>query len=382
MEIPISDRYSRYEAGTTKITRWLKTAANSCGDLGKPLAVLCIANDAAATARDLIHLATVIATSTKSRVQIPLEILVVVKVEHWRAYAGTESHVDGEAAKANQRHRKSIKVLKQVISILWQRYEARLPKSHKKKHEKLELGWAAILDNIYEYLDLAAPKAPTITPTDRVGDSVAPGPPTHTSNEKSLSEHLKEADKIFALWNTKDGTLSFETDVPSAQQSMFSGRLLGASGCSPYIRRMTDESKKNKAYTRGDSPRSDLQELVLQKAADSILETQDTHLGAAKQGKSRKLTAVYLLAGFKQILKDDELNFNFDYFGLLRSCSELMTTIALTTCDPAGGRGVLATSRLVNIILWVAASTEKSRPDNGLNIEQKMLHQCSSLLAV
>ncbi|KAK3616710.1 hypothetical protein LTR56_025777 [Elasticomyces elasticus] len=229
MPIPISDRYSRYKAGTTKITRWLKTAANSCGDLGKSLAVLCTADDAEATARDLIHLTTVIATSTKSRVQIPLEILVVVKDGHWRAYAGTDRHVDGETEKANQRHRKFIKVPKQVISILRPKYKARLPKSYKKKHGKLELEKAAILDNIYEYLDLEDPKAPTITPTDRVGDSVASGPPTHTSDEKSLLEHLEEAEKIFALWcffkdyydlcgflgnawqEYKDGTLSFET---------------------------------------------------------------------------------------------------------------------------------------------------------------------------
>ncbi|KAK3620004.1 hypothetical protein LTR22_025761 [Elasticomyces elasticus] len=229
MPIPISDRYSRYKAGTTKITRWLKTAANSCGDLGKSLAVLCIADDAEATARDLIHLTTVIATSTKSRVQIPLEILVVVKDGHWRAYAGTNRHVDGETEKANQRHRKFIKVLQQVISILRPKYKARLPKSYKKKHEKLELEKAAILDNIFEYLDLEDPKAPTITPTDRVGDSVASGPPTHTSDEKSLLEHLEEAEKIFALWcffkdyydlcdflgnawqEYKDGTLSSET---------------------------------------------------------------------------------------------------------------------------------------------------------------------------
>ncbi|KAK3619265.1 hypothetical protein LTR56_024147 [Elasticomyces elasticus] len=186
MPIPNSDRYSRYKAGTTKIRRWLKTAANSRSDFGKSLAVLCIADDAAATARDLIHLATVIATSTKSRAQIPLEILVVVKDGHWRRqacaewYADTDSsHVDGEAEKANQRHRKFIKVLKQYdlcgfLGNAWQEY--------------------------------------------------------------------------------KDGTPSFETDIPSAQQTMFSGRLLGASGYSPYIRHMTDESKKNKAYTRGDSP--------------------------------------------------------------------------------------------------------------------------------
>ncbi|KAK3635432.1 hypothetical protein LTR56_014716 [Elasticomyces elasticus] len=776
MPTPISDRYRRYKAGTTKITGWLKTAAKGCSDIGQSLANLCDADDDAGatrgsmTAQDLVRLATVIATSTQPKVEIPLEILVVVEdvIEGRQAsadwYAGTDHGVDGETEKANQRHRKFIEVLKKVHSVLKEKYVARLPKSYKKKPEKIELDKAAILDNIYEYLDLEDPKAPTTTPSPRrVTRSVPRRATPRQGGEQSLLQDLEEADKVFALWcffkdqydscsflkdawqEYKDGKLSFTTicqvtdtafmlmekantaltaqypdfkdmdgvngflgftmmslgghitvvafqerkvctdieskpalhelfctrasgimhefrealcrpedynsypeearnishpfsvalrvlapelrllavsddsegdmdkhtahvhedmflrhlvrlvkdatlspwlvsacqaymhiydglgvkvphgqmvlhdeaswlsksmtdhmhhmsslqdrqttplinffrghllanvdgdvvqllhkdflteerkvcppdfrmrkllpvtcgsllfmtqqschifgvldcnagfnvlaaaylykaarlagvfdaewedmewllkqhdrlmilvgktsqpleafakhyllalgrnpaatyayrrytrsdttnpafqyaDIPTPQQVKENARILGASGCSPYIRHMAEESEKNKAYTSGDSPWNGLQELVLHKVANDILQREPAGVAAAKQGKvnSNKMTAVQLLVAFKQMLKDDEPNFRFDYFGFLRSCSDLMTVV-LTTCDPAGDHGVQAAFRFVNLVLWEAASTEKK--GNALNLQQTMLFRCGGLLA-
>ncbi|KAK4927575.1 hypothetical protein LTR49_005716 [Elasticomyces elasticus] len=754
MPTPISDRYRRYKAGTTKITGWLKTAAKGCSDIGQSLANLCVADDDASairgsmTTQDLVRLATVIATSTQPKVEIPLEILVVVE-----DVCRTDHGVDGKTEKANQRHRKFIEVLKKVHSVLKEKCVARLPKSYKKKPEKIELDKAAILENIYEYLDLEDPKAPTTTASPpRVVRSVPRRAVPRQGGEQSLLQDLEEADKVFALWcffkdqydscsflkdawqEYKDGKLSFTTicqvtdtaftlmekantsltaqypdfkdmdgvntflgftmmslgghitvvafqkrkactdtnskpalhelfctrasgimhefrealccpenynsypeearnishpfsvalralapelrllalsdgsdgsmekhtahvhedmflrhlvrlfknatlspwlvtacqaymniydvlgvkvphgqkvlhdeaswlsksmtdhmdhkaslhdrqttplinffrgnllanvdedvvqylteerkacppdfriqkllpvtcgsllfitrqgchlsgvldcntdfiilaaayvykaarlagvldvewedmewllrqhdrlmiptgnttqpleafakhyllalgrkpsttytyrrytrsdttnsafqyaDVPSSQP-----RLLGASGCSPYIRHMNEESKKNKAYLTGELPWSGLQELVLHKVANDILEKQPAGIAAAKQGKvnPNKLTAVQLLAAFKQMLKDDERNFRFDYFGFLRSCSDLMTTV-LTTCDPAGNHGLQSAPQFVNIILWEAASTEKK--GNALGLQQTILFRCGGLL--
>ncbi|KAK5738241.1 hypothetical protein LTR17_006118 [Elasticomyces elasticus] len=783
MPTPISGRYHRYKAGTTKITRWLKSAAKRCNDIGHALATLCIADDATDAARgsittqDLVRLATVIATSTQPKVDIPLEILVVIEdvIEGRQAsaewYAGTEHGVDGETEKANRRHRQFIEVLKEVLSILKEKYVARLPKSYKRKPEKLELDKAVIRDNIYEYLDLEDPISSLATPSPRPGGGLEPPSAAQLhEGDHNLSKDLEQADKAFALWcffkdqydscnlikdtwqEYKDSKLSFATvsqltetafllmeraqtsliaqypefrdmdgvndflgftvtllggqitvlafpekkvsadagskpalhelfctqaacimhdirdalcyptryndvpeeahnvshrfavalralapeirllaasdnhkgpgktkkhtahvyedlflhymvvlyksailspllvtacqaymhiydvldmqvtygqyllhdeasrlcktmadhlkhmaplrdwplslhtipatercreyllsqvdgdtpqllhrtfpsgereacppdfrlqkllpvtcgtlisttlqsnhlfgvydcntgftvlaaaylykaarecgaliaewkdmdwvlgqhnslvlpagnssqpltalarhylialgkkatstwtlrwytrsntttpafqyaDTPPYQQTITCGRLLGESGCSPYVQHMLEETDKNNAL-RAESSWNHLQELVLHKIANSILEKQPAAAGAAKQckGNFNKLTAVELLAGFKQMLKDDESNFHFDYFGFLRSCSDLMSTV-LTTCDPAGDRGLLAASRLVNVVLWEAASTEKPRPGHSLDIQQTMLHDCGSLLA-
>ncbi|KAK5697813.1 hypothetical protein LTR17_023792 [Elasticomyces elasticus] len=210
MPTPISHRYYRYKAGTTKITRWLKTAARRCSDIEHSLATLCIADDAAATSargsmttQDLVRLATVVATSTPPKVEIPLDILVVIEdvIEGRQAgaewYAGTDHGDDGETEQANRRH--------------W------LPKSYKKRPEKLELDKAAVLDNMDEYLELEDPKAPTKTASPRrVARSVPLRAAPRQGDEQSLLQDLEQTDKVFALWCIfKDhlGSCNFHKDA-------------------------------------------------------------------------------------------------------------------------------------------------------------------------
>ncbi|KAK3649547.1 hypothetical protein LTR22_012904 [Elasticomyces elasticus] len=165
-------------------------------------------------------------------------------------------------------------------------------------------------------------------------------------------------------------------EIPQFDHNFKHGRILGSSSFSPYLHHMNQEVAKNPAYTRGASPWNGLQELVLHKIAYGLLEEQQSGSGAGKLGN--KSTAVQLLTGFKQMLKTDELNFNFDYFGFLRSCSRIMATV-MSVCDPGGVRGVTAASRLVNIILWEGAATEK--PKSTLTLRGTMLSRCGSLLA-
>ncbi|KAK5715909.1 hypothetical protein LTR15_009734 [Elasticomyces elasticus] len=160
-------------------------------------------------------------------------------------------------------------------------------------------------------------------------------------------------------------------EIPQFDHTFKYGRILGSSSFSPYLHHMNQEADKNPAYTRGASP-----SLVLHKIAYGLLEAQRIGPGAGKLGN--KLTAVQLLTGYKQMLKIDELNFNFDYFGFLRSCSRIMATV-MSVCDPGGVRGVTAASRPVNIILWEGAATEK--PKSMLTLRETMLSRCGSLLA-
>ena len=182
-------------------------------------------------------------------------------------------------------------------------------------------------------------------------------------------------------WYTRPGTTTraFQyADVPPFKQMMTHGRLMGAANSSPYVQFMSEEAGKNQAYQRGDTPWNGLQELVLNKIAIATMKKQQPVGGASAFNLNQKLTAVQLLAGFKQMLKDDKLNFNFDYFDFLRSCSNFMGTV-LSSCDPDGKRGVFAASRVVNLILWEAASTEK--PKSTLILQQTMLFRCGDLLA-
>lgn len=96
------------------------------------------------------------------------------------------------------------------------------------------------------------------------------------------------------------------------------------------------------------------------------------------QQRSWKLTAVQLLDAFKEMLKTDELNFNFDYCNLLRSCSDLMKKV-LAQFGAASSHDTLAAYRFVNVVLWEAAATEKQTAIAPI-LEETMLHQSASLL--
>ncbi|KAK5675660.1 hypothetical protein LTS10_011760 [Elasticomyces elasticus] len=164
-------------------------------------------------------------------------------------------------------------------------------------------------------------------------------------------------------------------EMPTSNRIVKDGRILGAGSCSPYLNHLFDEAKNNTAYTRGATPWSSLQELVLHKVANAIMRKQRPQIDAQP---SNKLTATQLLTGFKQMLRDDEVNFNFDYFGFLRDCCELMDRI-VTACDPTGPSGAMAALRLVNVILWQGAATEKY--NSGVVLLRTMLSRCGTLLA-
>ncbi|KAK4892873.1 hypothetical protein LTR49_028553 [Elasticomyces elasticus] len=90
-----------------------------------------------------------------------------------------------------------IEVLKEDHSILKEKYVARLPKSYKKRPEKLELDKAAVLDNMDEYLELEDPKAPTKTASPpRVARSVPRRAAPRQGGEQSLLQDLEQTDKV------------------------------------------------------------------------------------------------------------------------------------------------------------------------------------------
>ena len=213
MATPISDRYRRYKVGTSKVTGWLKSAAKRCAGVGEALANLCIADDDASSSeklstKDLIELANTIATSSQPKVEIPLEILVITEdvITGRRAcaewYAGTENQaINEETHDSNQRHRKFIEVLEQVLHVLKEKYEQRLPKSFKKKPEKLDQLKAELFDNIYQYLELEQPTAVADDLEQSTGGNTTPAPSSrHAKPKQSLAADIEEADKTFALW--------------------------------------------------------------------------------------------------------------------------------------------------------------------------------------
>ncbi|KAK3635249.1 hypothetical protein LTR56_014858 [Elasticomyces elasticus] len=211
MATPISDRYRRYKAGTTKITDWLKKAAKGCVGIEKPMADSCIADDANQrdmTTQDLIKLAKAIASSTHPEVDIPLEILVVIEdviggrqaSAEW--YAGAGGGSDDATKQANHRHRNFIDVLKQILNVLNSKYEDRLPRWEKKRPQKLKQEKAKIVENIYQYLDIEEPAIDS-SPISQDGllDNAPPQQtqPVHHA-PGSLAKDIEETDKIFALW--------------------------------------------------------------------------------------------------------------------------------------------------------------------------------------
>ncbi|KAK4900532.1 hypothetical protein LTR27_002248 [Elasticomyces elasticus] len=208
MATPISDRYRRYKAGTTKITRWLKKASKGCVGIEKSIADLCITDDAGLTTQGLIKLAEAIASSTHPEVEIPLEILVVIEdvvggrqaSAEW--YAGTGDGSDEATKQANHRHRNFIEVLKQILNVLNSKYEDRLPRWEKKKPQKLKQEKAKIVENIYQYLDIEEPAIDSSpTSQDDLLDN-APSQQTQPVHHApgSLAKDIVETDKIFALW--------------------------------------------------------------------------------------------------------------------------------------------------------------------------------------
>ncbi|KAK5687993.1 hypothetical protein LTR17_026582, partial [Elasticomyces elasticus] len=198
MATPISDRYRRYKAGTTKITDWLKKAAKGCVGVEKSPDL---------TTQGLIKLANAIASSTQPEVEIPLEILVVIEdviggrqaSAEW--YAGAGGGSDDATKQANHRHRNFIEVLKRILNVLNSKYEDRLPTWEKKKPQKLKQEKAKIVENIYQYLDIEEPIDSSSNPQDGLpkdGPPQQPQPPRHAPG--SLAKDNEETDKIFALW--------------------------------------------------------------------------------------------------------------------------------------------------------------------------------------
>jgi len=80
-----------------------------------------------------------------------------------------------------------------------------------------------------------------------------------------------------------------------------------------------------------------------------------------------------LMSAFKDMLQEDELNFNFDYCHFLRSCSELLDKVS-SKFDIDCATDASTAYRSVNIILWEAAATEKQIP-LAPKMENTMLYQ-------
>ncbi|KAK5715910.1 hypothetical protein LTR15_009735 [Elasticomyces elasticus] len=220
MATPISDRYRRYKAGTTKITDWLKKAAKGCVGTEKSTADLCIADDADLTTQGLIKLAEALTVHwltlapALSRL-LPQRALKLISRSRSSSfedviggrqasaewYAGTGGGSDDATKQANHRHRNFIEVLKQILNVLNSKYEDRLPRWEKKKPQKLKQEKAKIVENIYQYLDIEEPVDSSPDPQDGLLKDGLPQQPQPTRHAPgSLAKDIEETDKIFALW--------------------------------------------------------------------------------------------------------------------------------------------------------------------------------------
>ncbi|KAK4963625.1 hypothetical protein LTR10_001254 [Elasticomyces elasticus] len=165
-------------------------------------------------------------------------------------------------------------------------------------------------------------------------------------------------------------------ELPTIGRTFLDGRTIDTSNSSPYLQHMSTKSNCE-GFTTGTVRLRDIQEQAMHKVAIAALERQAASQSAGKRNHgagTRKLSAVQVLESFADMLKEDELNLNFDYLAFARSCYGLLTVLH-RKYKPMGDSDVLNIPPMANILLWELASTEK-----GLALEHTMMFQARDLL--
>ncbi|KAK4888878.1 hypothetical protein LTR27_012277 [Elasticomyces elasticus] len=165
--------------------------------------------------------------------------------------------------------------------------------------------------------------------------------------------------------------------LPLALQSLTKGHLFGDQTSSPYMAHFAVEYRR--ALADGDRQR-DPHEHALYKVAYAAMDQQEAALdGAGKKkprgAQGRKVTGLQLLESYADMLLQDEVSFNFDYFAFTRECHALLKRVVDDHWEMIG----IMPYEAVNVMLWELAHSEQNTR-GVLKLEQTMVYRAGSPL--
>ncbi|KAK5725211.1 hypothetical protein LTR17_013163 [Elasticomyces elasticus] len=148
------------------------------------------------------------------------------------------------------------------------------------------------------------------------------------------------------------GTSRFQYGaLPTALQSVEKGHMFGDQTSSPYMAHYALEYRRT--LTDGCMQRNP-DEHALHKVAYAALDQQKTALDVA--GKRAPKGAQQLLESYADMLLQDEVSFNFDYFEFTRECHGLLSKVIRGYWEMIG----MMPYEAVNVMLWELAHTEQN----------------------
>ncbi|KAK5767691.1 hypothetical protein LTS12_002193 [Elasticomyces elasticus] len=162
-------------------------------------------------------------------------------------------------------------------------------------------------------------------------------------------------------------------ELPTVQRTLQDGRKIDVSSSSPYLQHIATRANKE-AMMDGRATSRDVQHQALQHVASMTLDRQAASAQDKRKTRSGKLPAVQVLEAFADMLREDELNFNFNYTAFSRTCYDFLVLLH-RMYTPMGDGNALSIPPVANTILWELAMTEK-----GLAPEHTILFQTRHIL--
>ncbi|KAK5681858.1 hypothetical protein LTS10_006391 [Elasticomyces elasticus] len=214
-------------------------------------------------------------------------------------------------------------------------------------------------------------------------DGLVSGSPRHyrvalgakPSKRSTRSAGLPDA-KTFT--RVTGGTSRFQYGaLPTTSQSAEKVHMFGDQTSSPYMAHYAVEYRRT--LTDGSMQRNP-DEHALHKVAYAALDQQNTALDVAgkrapKGAQHRKVTGLQLLESYADMLLQDEVSFNFDYFAFTRECHGLLSKVVRGYWEMLG----MMPYEAVNTMLWELAHTEQNARGTP-ELERTMICGASSHL--
>ncbi|KAK5719571.1 hypothetical protein LTR17_015357 [Elasticomyces elasticus] len=165
--------------------------------------------------------------------------------------------------------------------------------------------------------------------------------------------------------------------LPTALQSLEKGHMFGDQTSSPYMAHYAVEYRR---ILTGGKMQGNPDEHALYKVAYAALDQQDTALDGTgkrtpKGAQHRNVTGLQLLESYANMLLQDEVSFNFDYFAFTRECHGLLSKVIRGYWEMIG----MMPYEAVNTMLWELAHTEQ-KARGMLKLEYTMIRGASSHL--